>query len=77
VTAEDVLEVLDALERAGVAVWVDSGWGVDALAGEETRPHTDRDLAVDRALLEPASPALERLGFRHESGLGFSYSSKS
>lgn len=67
-TREDVLEVLDALEKAGVSMWVDGGWGVDALVGEETRPHTDLDLALDRALLEPARSALEALGFRHEPG---------
>jgi Aminoglycoside-2''-adenylyltransferase len=48
-TKEDVLEVLNALEQAGVSVWIDGAWGVDALVGEETRPHTDLDLALDRA----------------------------
>jgi hypothetical protein len=32
-TATDVLEVLGRLEAAGLAVWVDGGWGVDALVG--------------------------------------------
>jgi lincosamide nucleotidyltransferase A/C/D/E len=65
-TQQDVLEVIDALEQAGVPVWVDGGWGVDALVGEETRPHADLDLALDRALLETARSALESLGFRHD-----------
>ena len=67
-TQQDVLEVLDALERAGVPVWVDGGWGVDALVGEETRPHADLDLALDRASLEVGRSALARLGFPHDSG---------
>jgi lincosamide nucleotidyltransferase A/C/D/E len=67
-TTEDVLEVLDALERARVCVWVDGGWAVDALVGEKTRPHADLDLALDRASLESASSALEGLGFRHDPG---------
>ncbi|MEA3019607.1 MAG: hypothetical protein QOI47_1131 [Actinomycetota bacterium] len=44
--AGDVLEVLDALDGAGVRVWLAGGWGVDALLGEETRPHGDLDLVV-------------------------------
>ena len=43
-TAADALEIVDLLERVGVEPWVDSGWGVDALLGEQTRPHEDLDL---------------------------------
>jgi lincosamide nucleotidyltransferase A/C/D/E len=35
----DVLGVLDRLDAAGIEWWVDGGWGIDALLGEETRPH--------------------------------------
>jgi lincosamide nucleotidyltransferase A/C/D/E len=63
-TEQDVVEVLEALGRVGVDVWIDGGWGVDALVGTETRSHTDLDLAVDRALLDPARTALEDIGFR-------------
>jgi lincosamide nucleotidyltransferase A/C/D/E len=49
VTADDVLEILDRLEGAGVRVWIHGGWGMDALLGEETRPHDDLDLAAVRA----------------------------
>jgi lincosamide nucleotidyltransferase A/C/D/E len=66
-TGDDVVEVLDALERAGVGVWLDGGWGVDALLGRQTRAHSDLDLAVDRAELALARTALERLGFRHDA----------
>ena len=34
------------LQSAGVRVWLDGGWSVDALLGEQTRPHADLDLAV-------------------------------
>jgi lincosamide nucleotidyltransferase A/C/D/E len=43
-TADQVLAVLSLLREAGVDVWVAGGWGVDALLGEETRPHRDLDL---------------------------------
>ena len=42
----EVREGLDALESAGVESWLDGGWGVDALLGEQTRPHQDIDLVV-------------------------------
>lgn len=42
VTAEDVLEILSALEDFDV--WIGGGWGVDALVGRQTRPHGDLDL---------------------------------
>jgi len=32
-TAGDVVEVLRHLQAAQVAVWVDGGWGIDALIG--------------------------------------------
>lgn len=44
---DEVLEVLDALERAEVRHWVAGGWGIDALVGAQTRPHRDLDLMVD------------------------------
>jgi lincosamide nucleotidyltransferase A/C/D/E len=45
-TADDVLEILSRLDRGGIEWWLDGGWGVDALVGEQTRPHDDLDLAV-------------------------------
>ena len=66
-TSEDVASVLDALERAGVAVWIDGGWGVDALVGRQTRPHSDLDLAIDRRDLPSMKRIFEELGFRHDA----------
>ena len=43
---EDVLDVLDRLDAAGVEWWLDGGWGVDALLGEQTRLHDDLDFAI-------------------------------
>jgi lincosamide nucleotidyltransferase A/C/D/E len=68
-TNQDVIEVLGALDRAGIGIWVDGGWGVDALIGDETRRHADLDLAVDRAILDDAQAALEELGFQHDPAI--------
>jgi lincosamide nucleotidyltransferase A/C/D/E len=43
-TAADLGELLRELEGAGVEVWLDGGWGVDALLGRQHRPHKDVDL---------------------------------
>jgi lincosamide nucleotidyltransferase A/C/D/E len=46
VDATDALALLDRLDAAGVWHCVEGGWGVDALLGEQTRPHDDLDLGV-------------------------------
>jgi lincosamide nucleotidyltransferase A/C/D/E len=64
-TAADVLLVLDTLESAGVGVWVDGGWGVDAVLERQTRAHDDLDLAVARNDLPRCQAALASLGYAH------------
>ena len=51
-TAADVVEILGWLRAASADVWLDGGWGVDALVGEQTREHQDLDLIV-RDVHEP------------------------
>lgn len=41
---KQVVELLGEIDRAGLSVWVGGGWGIDALLGEQTRPHRDLDL---------------------------------
>ena len=45
-TAELAVELLDLLERNDVAVWLEGGWGIDALLERETRVHDDLDVLV-------------------------------
>jgi len=45
-SAADVLAVTSRLAAAGIPFWLDGGWGVDALIGEQTRPHADLDIVV-------------------------------
>jgi len=33
---EEVASIVDVLESAGVRLWIDGGWGVDALLGRGT-----------------------------------------
>ena len=46
VSAEDVIHLYKLLSNHGIQVWLNGGWGVDALFGEQTRPHKDLDMFV-------------------------------
>ena len=46
VSAEDVIKLYQSLSTNGIQVWLNGGWGVDALLGEQTRPHKDLDIFV-------------------------------
>ncbi len=61
--AGDLVELLDALDELGVIHWLDGGWGVDALLGEQTRDHGDADLVVSRADLQRTDELLRDRGF--------------
>ena len=45
---DDVVAVLDRLDAARIEWWVEGGWGVDALLGEQTRDHRDLDLGINQ-----------------------------
>ncbi len=62
-TADDVVEVLNTLEDAGIDVWLDGGWAVDALVGEQTRDHDDLDLVARSEDAERAISVLEPCGY--------------
>lgn len=40
----DLVELLREIEVTGIETWLDGGWGVDALLGEQRREHDDVDL---------------------------------
>ena len=41
-----VVDLVEHLRSRGVGVWLDGGWAVDSLLGEQTRPHDDLDVVV-------------------------------
>jgi lincosamide nucleotidyltransferase A/C/D/E len=63
ITAKDVLAVMSQLRESGIDTWLDGGWGVDALLGEETREHEDLDLVVALANVASVDKALKGLGY--------------
>jgi lincosamide nucleotidyltransferase A/C/D/E len=60
---EDVVELYSLLAERGVHLWIDGGWGIDALLEEQTRPHKDLDLLVRIDDLATMTQALAPLGF--------------
>jgi lincosamide nucleotidyltransferase A/C/D/E len=46
VTPDDVVRIYQLLEEHGIALWLTGGWGIDALLGQNTRPHKDLDIFV-------------------------------
>ncbi len=63
-SAQDARRLYDLLERAGIDVWIDGGWAVDALLGEPTRPHADLDVALETRWVERLREVLAERGFR-------------
>jgi lincosamide nucleotidyltransferase A/C/D/E len=75
VNETDAIEIIAYAEKNGIAIWIDGGWGVDALLEEETRVHNDIDLFVEesnskkfveilkeRSFVEHIQPHLTRFG---------------
>jgi len=46
--AADVIGLYTELQNLSIKIWVDGGWGVDALLGEQPRPHGDLDIAIQQ-----------------------------
>ncbi|MFF5538551.1 nucleotidyltransferase domain-containing protein [Streptomyces cinerochromogenes] len=68
-SAADALTVIRALEAGGIDVWLgDGGWGVDALLGEQTRPHKDVDVIVRVDQARDLVAVLQARGFAVTEG---------
>ena len=63
-TAADVVEIIQYFAENGINVHVDGGWGVDALLGEQTRPHADLDIAMRHEDVPKLRGLLESRGYR-------------
>jgi lincosamide nucleotidyltransferase A/C/D/E len=65
--ADELVRLLDALGAAGVQVWVDGGWGVDALLGKQRRSHDDLDVVVEISDVGRLQDVLKRQGYTFQS----------
>jgi lincosamide nucleotidyltransferase A/C/D/E len=66
--ADAVVEVLATLQKASVQIWLDGGWGVDALLGEQTRDHTDLDVVLSLTDVPRLQEVLHAIGFQVGAG---------
>ena len=64
VTSRDVIDLYETLEKQGVEVWIDGGWCVDALLGEQRRSHSDLDIAIQQKDLPEFRELLQERGYR-------------
>jgi len=46
VRPEDAILIYKCLSTNSIQVWLLGGWGIDALLGQQTRPHKDIDLIL-------------------------------
>jgi lincosamide nucleotidyltransferase A/C/D/E len=67
-SAEVVTAILDRLEAAGMTVWVDGGWAIDAVAGRQTRAHDDLDLVARLEEIPALEEELAALGYERAGG---------
>src|ERR1700730_17340017 len=63
-TSADVIDIYATLGGLGIQIWIDGGWGVDALLGRQTRPHKDLDIALEDQHLVRFERFLASRGYR-------------
>jgi len=66
--AHALVDLLKLFERAGIEVWLDGGWAVDALLGTQTRPHKDVDIILRVSDLPRLRNILGDRGFEIRQG---------
>lgn len=62
-TKEDLMTIISLLESANIKYWIDGGWGVDILAGKQTRNHRDIDVNYDAQHTEKLLSILFEYGY--------------
>ncbi len=62
--SKDVINLIRLLESNGISVWLDGGWGVDALLGKQTRKHEDVDIVLQEKDVPKLRNLLEEKGYK-------------
>ena len=62
-TSFDVVDFYRVVSNVGVEIWIDGGWGVDALLGDQTRPHSDLDIAIQEKDIPVLRQLVEARGY--------------
>lgn len=67
-SAPHLMALLELFDAEGIPVWLDGGWGVDALLGEQTREHDDLDLVLAADDVTGIVRVLEASGYEVAKG---------
>ena len=60
---KDVIDLYHRLSDADVPIWLDGGWGVDALLEEQTRMHDDLDIVIEEKNLNRFLRLMQLMGY--------------
>jgi lincosamide nucleotidyltransferase A/C/D/E len=60
----DAVDLLRKVESIGVDLWITGGWGVSALVGQQTRPHNDIDIFIQKRDTTAFTEMLKSNGYR-------------
>lgn len=64
--AEEVIKLYKLFQENDIDIWIDGGWGIDALLEDQTRPHNDLDIAVDSKDGAKLRELLEARGYKEK-----------
>jgi len=62
-SADDVVTLVEVLQRKQIAYWIAGGWGIDALVRRITREHHDLDLHIDVDRIADVTSFLSERGY--------------
>ena len=61
---QDVIILYSELTSLNLHIWIDGGWGVDALLGKQTRHHKDLDIVIQQKDVEAFNRHLISSGYK-------------
>jgi lincosamide nucleotidyltransferase A/C/D/E len=67
-TSASLVELLQLFESVAILVWLDGGWGVDALLQKQTRIHKDVDIIIRVSDVPRLRELLAMRGFAVQEG---------
>ena len=67
-TSSALVELVRLPEKAAIPVWLDGGWGIDALLETQTRQHKDVDIILPVTDVPQLQELLARRGFAMREG---------
>lgn len=62
--AEDVISLYKLFQENRIEIWIDGGWGIDALLRKQTRLHNDLDIAIYHKDKPKVRKLLEERGYK-------------